>query len=588
MKIRYLIYTLLCFTLSFPCFADEVIAAVEKNSVQLGEPFIYQITIKGDASPSVPDITNIDGFQLENLGGSSNSSSQVTIINGRMQQSVNKEYVYRYRLTPTTLGKFTIPSFNVTSSGQTLKTNPIQIQVVPAREDPNFHLRISLSKEEAFVGEPITMTVTWYLAQNVEELNYTLPIINDSRFKVTPLRTQINGIQESIKIAVAGQEVEALKGSGELNGRSYTTISFKQTVIPLVTGKLTIPQATISGNAITGYERTHDPFDDIFDSPFFGSPFSRKIVKRFVTPSNQPELLVKALPTENRPADFNGLVGEYSIITNATPTKVNVGDPITLTIQIASSDALGSVQLFPLDKIPELTKDFKIPSEMSAPKTEQNIITFTQTIRPKHDKVRAIPPISLSYFNSNKEEYVTVKSDSIPLDVTAAEVVTAANIEGLNLPSTMLETSSEGIAYNYIEPSKLLTKEDSFSSLIENKFYLMLLIVPALLFCCVLFIKLIRNAKSNLPRNTTAKLRTELLQQCKDGTDASKILSALRTYLTQKFNTDSLTELSGLPKDLQEEVAKTVQTLEAASYAGIKANDVSERVIKLVKKIDRI
>ena len=61
--------------------------------------------------------------------------------------------------------------------------------------------------------------------------------------------------------------------------------------------------------------------------------------------SSQPlKLTVLPLPEEGKPSGFYGLVGQYTISASATPTKVNVGDPITLTVKVGGGKYLKPVQ----------------------------------------------------------------------------------------------------------------------------------------------------------------------------------------------------------------------------------------------------
>ena len=50
-----------------PLCADEiqVVAAIETNSMNMGESFIYQISVKGSNTPEEPQITGALGAALE-------------------------------------------------------------------------------------------------------------------------------------------------------------------------------------------------------------------------------------------------------------------------------------------------------------------------------------------------------------------------------------------------------------------------------------------------------------------------------------------------------------------------------------------
>ena len=74
--------------------------------------------------------------------------------------------------------------------------------------------------------------------------------------------------------------------------------------------------------------------------------------------STEPvKLVIKPLPVIDRPDDFTGAVGKYTMDVLAKPTKVKVGDPITLTINIRGEGNIQTIGEPLLDS--ESMKDFK-------------------------------------------------------------------------------------------------------------------------------------------------------------------------------------------------------------------------------------
>jgi hypothetical protein len=120
-------------------------AAVEKREVYVGESFIFQIQIEGDDAPGEPDVSGIESFTVNSLGGQQNSSSSVTIINRQVTQNIKRGYIFNYRLTPKKSGNLTIPSIEVPVGGQTIKTHPVTIRALKPIETANFKLRMELS-----------------------------------------------------------------------------------------------------------------------------------------------------------------------------------------------------------------------------------------------------------------------------------------------------------------------------------------------------------------------------------------------------------------------------------------------------------
>ena len=79
--------------------ADEItaVALPERTTVFVREPFIFQIQVSGTEKPEKPDMSSIKGASVQFRGGQQNSSSSVSIINGRMTKNVKKGYVFSYQ-----------------------------------------------------------------------------------------------------------------------------------------------------------------------------------------------------------------------------------------------------------------------------------------------------------------------------------------------------------------------------------------------------------------------------------------------------------------------------------------------------------
>ena len=293
-------------------------SAVEKSEVFTGESFIFQIQVGGHDAPDGPDVSGIRDFNVQSLGGQQNSSSSITIVNGRMTEKVRRGYIFSYRLTPKKAGLLTIPSIKVSAKGQTVSTQPVRIRAIKPTEIEDFKLRLELSSTKCYVGQPITLTATWYIGKDVEGFKFNLPVLADERFAVADVDTQIDPGQKNLylRIPVGDGEVIGKKGRDRLDGTQYMTVRFQKILIPMKAGTLTIPQGTVACNAVMGYQKNRqssDPFDRFFDDDFFFGRKKRAIVKKFVIPSNEPILTVLDLPEEGKPANFTGLVGKYSI-----------------------------------------------------------------------------------------------------------------------------------------------------------------------------------------------------------------------------------------------------------------------------------
>ncbi len=566
--------------------------AVQKTEVFQGEPFVFQIQVEGSDAPDKPDVSGLTDFQVREMGGQQNSSQSMTIVNGQVNKVVRRGYVFSYRLTPKRSGTLRIPAIAVSAEGKTARTAPIVIRVVPPVETDDFKLRMSLSERTAYVGQPVALTVTWYVGKDVREFSFDVPVLKDPRFRVVGSDPKVTQAQADkyVRVPLADGEVIGERGRGTLDGRDYLTVRFRRVLIPSEAGKLRLPQAVATCQAQSGRrQRRRGILDDFFSEDFFRLR-SRAVYETAVAPSNRPVLEVLDLPTRGRPPGFSGLVGKYSISAEAAPTEVNVGDPITVTVKISGPRYLGNVDLPALGLQPALARHFKIPSERSPGTVKGRAKVFAQTLRARHADVERIPPIELSYFDVETGRYQRATTDEIPLTVHAARIVTARDAEGFAEPGTVqteLETLEGGIAHNYEDFDALANKAYGPTAWLASPLWATLIFVPPLayggLFAFVVVTKK-RNADPKLRRAREAfKKLTRSLEgignaSAEDAEADAVLLEALRQYLGDRLGlsagaltfTDAEKELSsrGVSTEAMTEWKRLFERCEAGRYAG--------------------
>jgi hypothetical protein len=258
------------------------------------------------------------------------------------------------------------------------------------------------------------------------------------------------------RIPVGGGEVIGRKGRGRLDGKEYATITFSKLLVPKQAGTFRIEPGTVACEALVGYrDARRDRFDGFFDDFFSDSFFGRRrrgIYRRVDVASNPLKLHVRPLPTEGRPDGFAGHVGRFAIETAASPRKVNVGDPITLTLRLRGPQPLERIALPPLREQADLASGFRVPEEMAPGKVEGGVKVFTQTLRALRADVSQIPALSLPYFDPREGVYRVARSEPIPVEVAATRIVTASDAEGrepMTAAGRALEAWTRGIAHNF-------------------------------------------------------------------------------------------------------------------------------------------
>ena len=560
LHIIFLISFLGCIAEAQPLAAT---AAVSGRTAYLGESFDFQIQITGSESPDTPNLDSLTDFNVEFTGQGSNSSQSVSFVNGRMTQNKRLGYIFNYSLRALKAGQLIIPQIDIQADGQTIRTQAIAMNIKEPTEAEDFKLRMALSKDRAYVGERLELQATFYFRANTVDNEITIPLMDRPEFEVYDLPD--GPLQKRI-----------------LKGREYQTVTVRKLVTVKTAGQYTLSPALLSFRGEDGYKISQD---------FFGRKVRSPRYKNFVIPSNDLSLEVLPVPTQGKPANYNGLIGTYSVKTSATPTQVNVGDPITLTITL-KGDAVGLVKLPPLDKQDSLIKDFKVPSDIEDGEISGTSKVFTQTIRTTHADVSAIPPIEIPYFDTSTGQYKVAKSAPIPIQVQATRVVTIDDAEGVSAApintSQEVQSANQGILHNYTNDDILLSQPLPPKTLFTAG-RLSLLVGLPLCYVVALFLKSSQTQGRKDSSHTKAKraLNTFKSQLAKSQT-SDEIILVFKTFLGHKFKVTPealtyrdiaprLTQYT-VPSSLEQSVKQLLALGEANRFSGSSAETNTEEL----------
>lgn len=509
-----------------------VVAVPERTEVYVGEPFIFQLQVENVGEASPPDLAaQTEDFTVEFAGGKRESNESIAFINGRTTRVSSQRYLINYQLTARREGTLEIPALEFTAAGHTLRTQPVTIQATPPRPNEDFRLVTKLSKETCFAGEPIAMSTTYYIGGQVRDVLFSLPVLQSDQFHAEPIQPEQEPGREYYQIAVNGEEVIAVKDTARVDGQQFITLTFQHVLVPRAAGNFTIDGATVSAQALVGQRRSRSPFDN----PFFGS---RDQFQSVIVPAEPVTLAVRPVPEAGKPADFSGLIGSFKLSASASPTNVNVGDPITLTLALEGSNYLRHFELPPLQQQPALAERFRIPEEMAPGRAEGNQKIFTQTLRAQSDAVTEIPPITLSYFDTRTGQYAVAATEPIALTVKAAPVVTAADAEGYQRQVETVEhvAVDEGIAHNFNGADALRPQRFGPDVWLRTGGSWMFLLLPPIAWAALAAGVFAHRLGALQPMGRARKrARLDLeqaLANAGDGPDApGRLLHALRAYL---------------------------------------------------------
>ncbi|MGA2853699.1 MAG: BatD family protein [Verrucomicrobiota bacterium] len=378
--------------------AASFTASLDRDTITLGEQATLSLTFEGGQSKNVPT-PHVPGLQFVNTGNSQNFS----IINGAMSSTVT----VTFSVTARQAGVFTIPALTADVSGQRLSTTPLKLTVTTASAPSAAAinsgsevaiLKFVFPKSKIYVGEPGVGRLDLYLRDDVQ---------NFGNFQLTS--SPADGFS-----AGKAAELQNQRRRVQVGNRVYTVIPLAVPLTAVRAGALTLGPFTASAVVVV-------PSQNDGGDPFFRQFFNQGEQKQVLLATDPVSVESLPLPEQNKPANFTGAVGDFTMTATAGPTNVTAGDPITVRVQISGRGALDAVTLPPLDA----WRDFKTypPTTKFEPGDQfgfQGTKTFEQIISPQNSDVHELPALTFSFFNPDDGQYHTLTQAAVPLTVKPA------------------------------------------------------------------------------------------------------------------------------------------------------------------------
>lgn len=369
----------------------KVYAEVEPREARPNQQFSYSIVIENGNVDAVPEPRL--PLQIQRASAAM-QSNQISIVNGR--QTVSSRFTWA--LAATEPGDFVIPAQAVQVGGQVMNTNEVKIAIKegaqPETNGLEPLLQISVEKTEFYQGEVIPIKAQLYVHRSTQLQRLGLVDVKKSDFAIQRFPQQS---EQSLEM---------------VGGQPYYVLTFRSTLSALKTGKLEVGPASMEV-VVLEMERNRFP-GGLFNMG--GEP--RKVTARSIAvPVN-----VLPIPQENKPANFTGAVGDFTLNANASPTSLATGEPITVEMSIAgigNFDALTAPALtdpagwktYPTRRYATNTQQ-----DPAQPNSLERQIGFTQVLVPEK-QLPAVPPFEMSFFSPTSKQYVTLRTQPIPLAI---------------------------------------------------------------------------------------------------------------------------------------------------------------------------
>ena len=393
-----------------PAAEVSVEASLSHLSFPVDRAARLTVTVTGTSHNADIELPEIDNIQLHNQG----SSSQISVINGSVSSSISHNYLVQ-ALRP---GAYTIPSIKVTAGGSSYSTEPLKFQVTPAgqlqsnssgqskqAEGELAFIRISETGSH-YPGEIVPFTIKAYLTQAYRADINSLPTLHGDGVVMSQLENKPRQTEESV------------------NGRMYHVLTWDTSLSGIKAGEHPINFTLDATLLIPQKRRSLSPFggSSLFDDTFFNnSPidsfFNTGQRKPIVAVSPKIVFKVLPLPSANQPNNFTGAIGEFDLKVAATPVNVEIGEPITLTMEISGTGNFDRVEA-PVFPETQNWKTYSPTSNFSEQgKSYSGTKNFEQAIVAKSGAVKEIPSLSFSYFDPRENKYITKSSKAIAVNL---------------------------------------------------------------------------------------------------------------------------------------------------------------------------
>ena len=561
------------------------VVKASKKTLGINERLRIDFEMNEDGDNFVPP--SFKGF---NVVGGPNQSISNSWINGKRSYSKT----YSYFLAPKSQGTFSINQATIEIDDQIYKTTPLKIIITEAVSKPkdgnsadyvaseNVHLIAEVSKSNPFLNEAITIVYKLYVSNDVS-ITRSWQELDTPKFQ-----------------DFWSQYIEE-KGEQQIyettyEGKPYRYVILRKAVLyPQKTGELTIEPLTLDVPIdVQGNTR------DIFGR--------RRMTRVNRTISAGKRIInVKPLPTEGRPNDFSGAVGNFNFSVSVNKTMLDANEALELKIR---TKGIGNLKLFNLPSL-TLPSSLEVYEPVRDNKVAINIkgmngfISDTYTIIPQFKGSYPIRPIYFSYFDVTSAKYETIISDEIVVKVQNGPVpnqLTEVN-KSLSTENDLPLTNNQ---FKYIKTS---TKFISMNDLVFFKTFKFwcLLSIPFVFIPIIILIGNTRRKRLNDIEGRRYRIATRLakkyLSEAKNNIGKQELFydsleRALHNYLkaklaivTSEFSKEKIIELltdRKVEKNVVSDFEGLLKSCEFARYTPTSNVAIQQDYNKAVKVISRI
>jgi hypothetical protein len=406
--------------LVFALQGGDVLSQNASTKVELGpdeigenQSWTITITVYNERLRSYGNFPDIEGFRKRGTS----TQSQTSLVNGQISSSQGVIMTYM----PTRQGTFTVPSFKMKVNDQMIDVIGKKIKVGPpvqirsndpfrslfesdpfSNAEPEFvdvkeeaFLALTTSKDEVYVGEGFTATLSFLVADN-----------NRAPMQFYDLGRQLSDILKKLKPSNCWEEnfnIENIEGeSVDIGGKGYTQYKIYQaSFFPLNNSPVQFPSV---GLEMIKFKVARNP-------SFFGQNRKEDFKKFFSKPKT---VRVKDLPPH--PLKDVVAVGDYRMDERLNAVNLTTGQSVSYDFNVYGEGNISSIEK-PIvqgdDKF-----DFYEPNVRQSINREKGRVTgsksFSYFMIPKEPGTYNMADyFQWVFFNPNKKQYDTLSSRQV-------------------------------------------------------------------------------------------------------------------------------------------------------------------------------
>lgn len=373
----------LCFTTIPAQAAGDAVFRMDIDSLNLrkGVSANIVISLENAQGARVQNIEGIEGFDIL----SQSQSTSTSFINGEVTYRID----FHYTVMPKAAGQYTLKA-NIQYNGQNHETNALQVSISETSGNENesaqnLYIKTIISNEEAYLGEKIVITYELYSRYSIENFGFRDPITIDG-----VLTKEIPGNQPKAEYVY-------------IDGNRYAKYQTRQLIIdPVKQGVYTIPSFNIQVNVVTGG----------------GNSFFRSSAPMYLQ-TEEKVLTIKPLPTDGKPGDFSGVVGQLRLDGRYSRMEMKYGDSFALYTTASGNCNLDGMKNIIIGEMPgisvyETQKNVTESVENNQYHVEK---AFEAILVPEKTGALEVSPISISYFDPVSGKYEKAEIPGITINV---------------------------------------------------------------------------------------------------------------------------------------------------------------------------